>query len=109
MAADAPQRSATDLIATARKMPGQINYGSGGNGSPQHLAMALFASQAGVTMTHVSYKGATQAAMGVAGNEVNASFQGIATVNSLVRAGKLRLGGVTTSRRMPQFPDVPTV
>jgi tripartite-type tricarboxylate transporter receptor subunit TctC len=105
----AAQRSAGDLIAAARKTPGQINYGSGGNGSPQHIAMALFASQAGVTMTHVPYKGATQAAMGVAGNEVNAAFQGVATVNSLVRAGKLRLIGVTTPRRMPQFPDVPTV
>ncbi|MDP3799412.1 MAG: tripartite tricarboxylate transporter substrate binding protein [Polaromonas sp.] len=107
--ADAPQRSAAELLASARKAPGQINYGSGGNGSPQHIAMALFASQAGVSMTHVPYKGATQAAMGVAGNEVHAAFQGIATVNSLVRADKVRLIGVTTPRRMPQFADVPTV
>ena len=107
--ADAPQRNAADLIAAARKSPGQINYGSGGNGSPQHIAMALFASQAGVVMTHVPYKGATQAAMGVAGNEVQVAFQGIATVNALVRAGKLKLIGVTAPGRMPQFPDVPTV
>jgi len=107
--ADAPQRSAADLIASARKEPGKINYSSGGNGSPQHIAMALFASQAGVAMTHVPYKGATQAAMGVAGSEVHAAFQGIATVNSLVRSGKVRLIGVTTPQRMPQFPDVPTV
>ena len=107
--ADAPQRSAADLIASARTAPGKVNYGSGGNGSPQHIAMALFASQAKVQMTHVPYKGATQAAMGVAGKEVDAAFQGIATVNSLVKAGKLRLVGVTTPRRMPQFPDVPTV
>ncbi len=107
--ADAPQRSAADLIASARRSPGQLNYGSGGNGSPQHIAMALFASQAGVSMTHVPYKGATQAALGVAGNEVQAAFQGIATVNSLVRAGKVRLIGVTTPRRLPQFADVPTV
>lgn len=107
--ADAPQRSAADLIAAARKMPGQINYGSGGNGSPQHIAMALFASQAGVSLTHVPYKGASQAAVGLAGNEVQAEFQGIATVNALIRGGKLKLIGVTTPRRMPQFPDVPTV
>ena len=107
--ADAPQRSAADLLATARAAPGKINYGSGGNGSPQHIAMALFASQAKVQLTHVPYKGATQAAMGVAGNEVQVAFQGIATVNSLVKAGKLRLIGVTTARRMPQFPEVPTV
>ena len=106
---DAPQRSAADLIAAARKAPGQINYGSGGNGSPQHIAMALFDAQAGVSMTHVPYKGATQAAMGVAGNEVQAAFQGIATVNSLIRANKVRLIGVTTPRRLPQFADVPTV
>jgi tripartite-type tricarboxylate transporter receptor subunit TctC len=107
--ADAPEKSAADLIATAKRKPGELNYGSGGNGSPQHIAMALFASQAGVQMKHVPYKGATQAAMGVAGKEVDAAFQGIATVSSLVKAGKLRLIGVTTPRRMPQFPEVPTV
>ena len=109
VSSDAPQRSAADLIANARVAPSRLNYGSGGNGSPQHIAMALFASQAGVQMTHVPYKGATQAAMGLAGNEVQAEFQGIATVNSLVRAGKLKLIGVTTPRRLPQFPEVPTV
>ena len=107
--AEAPLKTAADLITAAKAAPGKINYGSGGNGSPQHIAMALFDAQAGVQMMHVPYKGATQAAMGVAGNEVNAAFQGIATVNSLIKSGKLRLIGVTTPRRMPQFPDVPTV
>ncbi|MEO7548565.1 MAG: tripartite tricarboxylate transporter substrate binding protein [Ramlibacter sp.] len=107
--AEAPMKNAAELIAAAKRAPGKINYGSGGNGSPQHIAMALFDSQAGVQMTHVPYKGATQAAMGVAGNEVNAAFQGIATVNSLIKAGKVRLIGVTTPKRMPQFPEVPTV
>ncbi|WP_427912392.1 Bug family tripartite tricarboxylate transporter substrate binding protein [Ramlibacter sp. MMS24-I3-19] len=106
---ESPVKSAADLIAAAKRTPGELTYGSGGNGSPQHIAMALFASQAGVQMKHVPYKGATQAAMGVAGQEVQAAFQGIATVTSLIRAGKLRLVGVTTPRRMPQFPDVPTV
>ena len=109
VSADSAQRSAADLISEARKTPGKINYGSGGNGSPQHIAMAMFASQAGLSMTHVPYKGASQAAVGLAGNEVQAEFQGIATVNALIRGGKLRLIGVTTPRRMPQFPDVPTV
>jgi tripartite-type tricarboxylate transporter receptor subunit TctC len=107
--ADAGQKNAADLIAEARKTPGKINYGSGGNGSPQHIAMALFASQAGVSLTHVPYKGASQAAVGLAGHEVQAEFQGIATVNALIRGGKLKLIGVTTPKRMPQFPDVPTV
>ena len=106
---DSPIKTAADLIAAAKKSPGQLNYGSGGNGSPQHIAMALFASQAGVQLTHVPYKGATQAAVGVAGHEVQLAFQGIATVSSLIKAGKLRLIAVTTSKRLPQFPDVPTV
>src|SRR3954468_11812411 len=107
--AESPIRTAADLLAAARKTPGEVTYGSGGNGSPQHIAMALFASQAGVQMKHVPYKGATQAAMGVAGKEVDAAFQGIATVTSLIKAGKVRLIGVTTPRRMPQYPEVPTV
>jgi tripartite-type tricarboxylate transporter receptor subunit TctC len=106
--ATSPVHSAA-IRSAAKHAPGRINYGSGGNGSPQHIAMALFDSQAHVQMTHVPYKGATQAAIGLAGNEVQAGFQGIATVNGLVKAGKLRLIGVTTPRRMPQFPDVPTV
>jgi tripartite-type tricarboxylate transporter receptor subunit TctC len=107
--ANAPMKTAADLIAAAKKEPGKINYGSGGNGSPQHIAMALFASQAGVQMQHVPYKGATQAAVGVGAGEVLAAFQGISTVKSLMQAGKVRLIGVTTSKRMAQFPDVPTV
>jgi tripartite-type tricarboxylate transporter receptor subunit TctC len=106
---DSSIRTAADLIAAAKKAPGQMNYGSGGNGSPQHIAMALFASQAGLQLTHVPYKGATQAAVGVAGHEVQVAFQGIATVSSLIKAGKLRLIAVTTPKRSPQFPDVPTV
>ena len=107
--ANAREKSAADLIAAAKKEPGKINYGSGGNGSPQHIAMALFASQAGIQMQHVPYKGATQAAMGVAGGEVLTAMQGISTVKPLIASGKVRLIGVTTPKRMPQFPDVPTV
>lgn len=106
---DSPIKTAADLIAAARQAPGKINYGSGGNGSPQHIAMALFASQAGLQLTHVPYKGATQAAVGVAGKEVDVAFQGIATVSALVKGGKLRLIAVTTPKRLAQFPEVPTV
>jgi tripartite-type tricarboxylate transporter receptor subunit TctC len=106
---NAPFRNAGDLIAAAKAKPGEINYGSGGNGSPQHIAMALFANTAGVKMTHVPYKGASQAALGVAGGDVPVALQGIATVAALARGGKLRLIGVATPSRMPQFPDVPTI
>src|SRR6202171_4165254 len=106
---DAPFRSAGDLIAAAKARPGGINFGSGGNGRPQHIAMALFAANAGVTLTHVPYKGATQAALGVAGGEVPLAFQGLATVTSLVGGNKLKLLAVSTKNRMPQYPNVPTV
>ena len=106
---DSPYRTAADLIAAAKASPGKINYGSGGNGSPQHVAMELFASTAGISLTHVPYKGATQAAVGVAAGEVQVAFQGLATVTGLVKSGKLRLLAVTTPRRMPMFPEVPTV
>ncbi|VWX62990.1 conserved exported hypothetical protein [Burkholderiales bacterium 8X] len=106
---DSAIRTPADLIEAARKAPGTINYGSGGNGSPQHVAMAMFASQANIDLKHVPYKGATQAATGVAGKEVQTALQGIATVNSLVQAGKLRLIAVPAAKRMPQFPEVPTV
>jgi tripartite-type tricarboxylate transporter receptor subunit TctC len=102
-------RSAADLIAAAKAKPGQVNYASGGNGSPQHVAMALFASQAGVTMTHVPYKGATQAALGVAAGDVPVAMQGLATVAGLVRGGKLKLVGVGTPGPIAAFPDVPTI
>ena len=106
---NAPYKTAADLIAAARAEPGKIFYGSGGNGSPQHIAMALFASNAGISLTHVPYKGATQAAVDIAGGQVPVGFQGLATVTSLVRGGKLRLIGVTTPNRLPQWNDVPTV
>jgi tripartite-type tricarboxylate transporter receptor subunit TctC len=104
-----PYKSAADLIAAAKAKPGEINFGSGGNGSPQHIAMALFASTAGIKLTHVPYKGATQAALGVAAGDVPVAMQGLATVAGLARGGKLRLIGVTTPEPIPQFPGVPTV
>ena len=105
----APYKNAGDLIAAARAKPGEINYGSGGNGSPQHIAMALFADTAKIKLTHVPYKGASQAATGVAAGEVPVAFQGLATVAPLVRGGKAKLIGVATPGRAPQFPEVPTV
>src|ERR1700709_2378260 len=102
-------RTAADLIAAAKAAPGKIDYRSGGPGSPQHLAMAMFASAAGISLTHVPYKGATQAATDVAAGQIPVGFQGLGTVAALVRGGQGKLIGVTTPNRLPQFPDVPTV
>jgi tripartite-type tricarboxylate transporter receptor subunit TctC len=105
---DKPYKSAADLIAAAKANPGKIDYGSGGNGSPQHVAMALFASTAGIQMQHVPYKGATQAAIGVAAGEVAVSLQGLGTVTPLINGGKVRLIGVATPQRMAGR-DAPTI
>jgi tripartite-type tricarboxylate transporter receptor subunit TctC len=102
-------KSAADLIAAAKAAPGKIDYGSGGPGSPQHLAMAMFAGGAGISLTHVPYKGATQAATDVAAGQIPVGFQGLGTVAALVRGGQLKLIGVSTPNRLPQFPDVPTI
>lgn len=104
-----PYKSAADLIAAAKAAPGKIDYGSGGPGSPQHLAMAMFAANAGIAMTHVPYKGATQAATDIAAGQIPVGFQGLGTVAALVRGGQLRLIGVCTQQRLSQFADVPTV
>jgi tripartite-type tricarboxylate transporter receptor subunit TctC len=106
---ETPYKTAADVIAAAKANPGKIDFGSGGNGSPQHVAMALFASTAGITLMHVPYKGATQAALGVAAGEVPVGMQGLGTAASLIRSGKARLIGVSTPARLAQFPDVPTI
>jgi tripartite-type tricarboxylate transporter receptor subunit TctC len=102
-------RTAADLISAAKAAPGKINYATGGPGSPQHLAMAIFASAAGISLMHVPYKGATQAAADVAAGQIPVGFQGLGTVAALVRGGQLRLLGVCTPKPLAQFPGVPTI
>ena len=105
----APFDSAAALIKAAKAAPGKVDYGSGGIGSPQHIAMALFASEAGIELNHVPYKGASDLATGLAGNQVPVAFQGLASVNPLVKGKRLKMVAVGTPRRMPNYPDVPTV
>ena len=104
-----PYKTVPELVAAAKANPGRISYASGGNGSPQHFGGALFASHTGIDMKHVPYRGASQAAQDVASGQVDVTVQGIATVASLVKAGKLRLIGVMTPARQPEYPDVPTL
>jgi len=77
-----PVKNVKELIELARAQPGKLNYASVGRGSPQHLAMAMFASAAGIQLTHVPYKGATQAATDVAGGQIPVGFQGLGTVTA---------------------------
>ncbi|MNX18628.1 Tripartite tricarboxylate transporter family receptor [compost metagenome] len=104
-----PVANVKELIAYIKTRPGQVSYASGGVGSPQHIAMAMFEKAAGVTLTHVPYKGASPAAIGLAAGEVDLMFNAVATVLPLVRSGKLRAIGVAGATRTPILPDLPTV
>jgi tripartite-type tricarboxylate transporter receptor subunit TctC len=104
-----PARSVKELIALARTQPGAINYGSGGNGSTPHLSAALFAAMAGVTLTHVPYKGTAPATADLVGGQVQIAFLGIPAVLPHLKSGRLRVLAVTGLRRSPELPDVPTV
>jgi tripartite-type tricarboxylate transporter receptor subunit TctC len=106
---NAPFDSPAALIKAAQAAPGKVDYGSGGIGSPQHIAMALFAADANIQLNHVPYKGASDLATGLAGAQVPVAFQGLASVNALVKGKRLKLLAVGTPQRMPQLPDVPTV
>ena len=106
---DSPIKTAADLIAAAKKSPGQLNYGSGGNGSPQHIAMALFASQAGVQLTHVPYRGASQAALAVATGEVQLMSMALSLAQPFLQDNRVRLIGYCGTDRHAQFRDIPTL
>jgi tripartite-type tricarboxylate transporter receptor subunit TctC len=104
-----PAKSVGELIALAKAKPGELNYSSGGQGSPQHIAMELFQSMAGIKMTHVPYKGTTQATLDVISGQIPMMFSGTNAVLPQVREGKLRALGAGSGRRQPLLPGVPTV
>jgi tripartite-type tricarboxylate transporter receptor subunit TctC len=104
-----PAKTVKELIALAKAEPGRLNYASAGNGAANHLAMELFKSMASVDITHVPYKGAPQAVTDLIGGYVNLMFNSIPPVLPHIKAGRLRLLGVASTRRSPQLPDVPTI
>jgi tripartite-type tricarboxylate transporter receptor subunit TctC len=104
-----PAKTVKELIALARSQPGRLNYGSAGNGAGNHLAMELFKSMTGVSITHVPYKGAPQAVADVVAGHMNMMFNSIPPVIGHLKAEKLRALGVAAARRSPQLPDVWTI
>jgi tripartite-type tricarboxylate transporter receptor subunit TctC len=104
-----PARNAAELIALARSRPGQLNYGSGGNGSAAHLAMELFRSKAGIDMVHVPYKGGGQALTDLIGGQLALTFISVYTALPQVKAGRMKSLGVASARRSPTVPDWPTI
>ncbi len=104
-----PVKSVKELIALARAQPGKLNYASAGNGVPNHLAMELFKQMVGVEITHVPYKGAPQAVTDVVAGHMNMMFNSIAPIVGHIKAGRVRVIGIASSKRSPQMPDVPTI
>jgi tripartite-type tricarboxylate transporter receptor subunit TctC len=104
-----PVRNVKEFIALAKAKPGQLNYGSAGNGSGGHLFTAMFGSMAGVQLLHVPYRGASFATTSVLAGETIFMFDNIVTTLPLARAGKLRALAVTTLKRSRVAEDIPTM
>jgi tripartite-type tricarboxylate transporter receptor subunit TctC len=104
-----PVRSVKELIALARAKPGQLNYASSGAGQSTHLSMELFKSMARVNMIHVAYKGSSPAITDLLGGHVLLMFDNMPSALPHAKAGKLRGIAVSTAKRSPVTPEVPTV
>lgn len=102
-------KSAKELIALAKARPGEINYGSPGNGSLHHLGMEQFKLAARVDLKHVPYKGVTQATPALMSGQISVMFTTLPSVLPAVQAGRLRVLAVLSPRRSPTLPDLPTI
>ena len=101
--------SLADLVSYARRNPGKLNYGSGGNGSAGHLAGEMFKAQAGVFMVHIPYAGGNPAQLALLSGQVDLNFDNLASAAVNIKAGKLRALAVTSQRRSSALPAVPTL
>ena len=104
-----PAKSVKELIALATARPGELAFSSAGNGTPPHLAGALFSYMTGVKLIHVPYKGGGPAVIALLSGEVPMSFASLPSALPHVRAGKLRALGVTTAQRSPALPALPAI
>ena len=104
-----PARTAKDVIALAKRNPGEYTYATGGNGSVQHIAMEMFTKAAGIKLRHIPYKGVTPALTDVLGNQVPIMFAGFPPAMVHVQAGKLNAIAMSTRERLKAAPDVPSV
>ncbi len=104
-----PVKTVAELLALARAQPGKLDYASSGNGSAQHLVGAMFATMGGVNINHVPYKGSGQAMQDIVGGQVQLGFVGMPNALPYIPSGRLRALAVTTRKRSPDLPDVPTM
>jgi tripartite-type tricarboxylate transporter receptor subunit TctC len=104
-----PARDLKEFVALVKSQPGKFNYGSAGQATTTHLVMATFATRAGLDMVHVPFKGNAPATTAVLGNQVEILFGGLPPLLPHVAAGKLRALAISTAKRSPSAPDVPTI
>jgi len=107
--ANSPHKTLADVIAYEKANPGKMTFASAGNGTSDHLTAALFWQQTGTTGVHVPYKGGAPAMADLLGGQVDATFMNINTGLPNIKAGKLRALAITSTKRSPLLPDVPTM
>lgn len=104
-----PAKTVKDLIALAKARPGQLNFGSAGNGSSQHMTAELFRTMTGVKMVHVPYKGGAPALVDLIGGQIDLVFSPLPEAIPYIQAGRLRAIGVTGAKRSVNLPQLPTI
>ncbi len=104
-----PVSSVKELVALARLRPGALDFASGGNGSQQHLAMAIFGDATGIVLNHIPFRGASQAAMEVVAGRIPVTFVALSIALPFIKDGRLRAIAVASKGRSVLLPDVPTV
>ncbi len=103
-----PAKTLPELLAYARANPGKINCGSAGNGTSRHLSCEMFNIQSGIKATHVPYKGTGPATTALLAGEIDYIFEALGSASAFIRAGTVRPIMVTSAKRSPSFPDIPT-
>lgn len=104
-----PSRSVKEFVVLAKSRPGELNYGSGGNGSSQHMSAELFSNMTGAKMVHVPYKGGAPAMADLLGGQIDLMFQTVPEAIQHINSGRVRALGVTSPKRSAMLPNVPTI
>ena len=104
-----PAKNLAEFIALAKTEPGKINFGSGGVGTSPHMSGELLEAMTGIKLTHVAYRGSAPATTDLLGGQIPVMFDNLPGAIQNIKAGKVRGLGVTTTKRVAQLPDVPTI
>ena len=105
---NSPYKTIKDVVDAAKKKPGEVMYGSSGNGSPLHMSGEMFTAQAGINMIHVPYKGGSAHILDLIGGRLDVIFDTSTNSTALIKGGKVRPIAVSSKIRLSDFPDVPT-